>query len=191
MASFSNVKALFDIKGRNYIVTGGAQGIGFAIVHALAQLGANVVALDVKQTPSVDYESIAREFHVGLSYIQADVTDEVGLTKAFERAFEILGTVHGLVTCAGIALEKAFEETTWQECRRLQDINVRGYHLMCPYNSGSSYYQVLIIYVGYRHVRFRSDRSKTVQEAGNWWEYRPHRFHHFPHGTSTASYVCL
>ncbi|SPO05413.1 related to D-arabinitol 2-dehydrogenase [Cephalotrichum gorgonifer] len=126
MATSRNIKSLFDISGRNYIVTGGAQGIGSAIVLALAELGANVVALDIKTAPSVDYDSLAKTFGVTISYVQADVTDEKGLGASFQAAFKILGTVHGLVTCAGIALEKAFEETSWAECRRLQDINVTG-----------------------------------------------------------------
>lgn len=125
MASSSfNVQNMFNIRGRNYIVTGGAQGIGFAVVNALAQLGANVVALDLKEKPSVDYASIAEEHKVTLKYQQADVTDEQGLSKAFQAAFAILGTVDGLVTCAGIALEKAFSTTTWQEMRKIQDVNV-------------------------------------------------------------------
>ncbi|KAH7028902.1 uncharacterized protein B0I36DRAFT_374600 [Microdochium trichocladiopsis] len=127
MAQFANVKQLFDITGRNYIVTGGAQGIGLAMVHALAQCGANVVALDMQAAPSTDYASLAKQLNVRLSYVQADVTDEQGLTAAFHRAFELLGgTVHGLVTCAGIALEKAFHATTWAECRKIQDVNVTG-----------------------------------------------------------------
>ena len=127
MAQFADVKKLFDISGRNYIVTGGAQGIGLGMVHALAQVGANVVALDMQKNPGTDYAALASQFGVRLNYIQADVTDEQGLTAAFRRAFELLGgTVHGLITCAGIALEKAFEATTWAECRKLQDVNVTG-----------------------------------------------------------------
>jgi len=127
MAQFSDVRKLFDISGRNYIVTGGAQGIGLGLVHSLAQVGANVVALDMQASPSVDYTDLSKQFSVGLHYLQADVTDEKGLTAAFEKAFRFLGgEVHGLITCAGIALEKAFAETSWQECKRLQDVNVTG-----------------------------------------------------------------
>ncbi|KXJ90066.1 short chain dehydrogenase [Microdochium bolleyi] len=127
MAQFASVQKLFDISGRNYIVTGGAQGIGLGMVHALAQSGANVVALDMQANPSTDYAALSKQFNVKLSYVQADVTDEQGLTAAFQQAFQNLGgIVHGLITCAGIALEKAFTATTWAECRKLQDVNVTG-----------------------------------------------------------------
>lgn len=127
MSQFASVKQLFDITGRNYIVTGGAQGIGLGLVHALAQSGSNVVALDMQAAPSTDFAALASEFGVKLYYVQADVTDEQKLTSAFQTAFAHLGgNVHGLITCAGIALEKPFAATTWAECRKIQDVNVTG-----------------------------------------------------------------
>ncbi|KAJ1326003.1 sorbose reductase [Microdochium nivale] len=134
MAEFANVKKLFDISGRNYIVTGGAQGIGESMVHALAQSGANVVALDMRSEPSIDYAALSKEFGVKLSYVQADVTDEEGLKAAFQQAFKNLGgTVHGLITSAGIALEKSFHETTWAESRKILDVNVTGSYFSAQY----------------------------------------------------------
>ncbi|KAF2212813.1 hypothetical protein CERZMDRAFT_40865 [Cercospora zeae-maydis SCOH1-5] len=119
----------FDISGRNYIVTGGAQGIGYQVLETLAESGANVVGLDIKSQPSVDYATLASRFGVKAQYFQADVANEESLTAAFHKAVDFLGSVDGSITCAGIALEKAFEETTWNETRRLQEINVVGtYH---------------------------------------------------------------
>lgn len=116
----------FDISNRNFIVTGGAQGIGFSVVNALAQAGANVVGIDIKNKPGQDYDAIAKQFSVKAKYFQGDVTDEASLTSAFKLAVDALGSLDGCVTCAGIALEKAFEETTFQETKRLQDVNVRN-----------------------------------------------------------------
>ncbi|KAM3414774.1 hypothetical protein BST61_g9925 [Cercospora zeina] len=101
----------FDISGRNYIVTGGAQGIGYKALETLAESGANVVGLDIKSQPSVDYATLASRFGVKAQYFQAD---DLWTDPSPVR---------------GIALEKAFEETTWNETRRLQEINVVGtYH---------------------------------------------------------------
>ncbi|CAG9989176.1 unnamed protein product [Clonostachys byssicola] len=119
----------FDISNRNFIVTGGAQGIGFSVVNALAQAGANVVGIDIKNKPGQDYDAIAKEFSVKAKYFQGDVTDEASLKSAFKLAVDTLGSLDGCVTCAGIALEKAFEETTFQETKRLQDVNVVGTYL--------------------------------------------------------------
>lgn len=43
---------------------------------------------------------------------------------AFTRAKEALGTIDGCVTAAGISLDKPFEDQTWGEVARVQDINV-------------------------------------------------------------------
>ncbi|KAH7141723.1 hypothetical protein EDB81DRAFT_948148 [Dactylonectria macrodidyma] len=126
MATFTNVRESFDISGRNYVVTGGAQGIGYAIVDAIAQMGGNVVALDIKAKPGQDFASLSKQHGVKAEYVQADVTDEKSLTDAFKRAGDLLGSIDGCVTCAGLALETAFEETSWKEARRIHDVNVTG-----------------------------------------------------------------
>ncbi|KAJ3543616.1 hypothetical protein NM208_g3484 [Fusarium decemcellulare] len=126
MAAFANLRKAFDLTSRNYIVTGGAQGIGFAIVDAIAQMGGNVVAMDIKDKPGQDFSALSKQYGVNAQYIQADVTSEESLTGAFKKSINVLGGLDGCVTCAGLALEKPFEETGWQEARRIHDVNVTG-----------------------------------------------------------------
>jgi len=57
---------------------------------------------------------------------RADVTQEKSLTDAFDKATKALGTIDGCVTAAGISLDKPFENQTWEEVARVQDINVLG-----------------------------------------------------------------
>jgi 3-oxoacyl-[acyl-carrier protein] reductase len=80
-----------DFAGRRAIVTGGANGIGAAIVSRLTALGASVVVLDI-ETPASDVRSV----HVDLS--QAD-----DVIRAASDAVASLGGVDVLVNCAGIA----------------------------------------------------------------------------------------
>lgn len=44
------LKELMDLKGRVALITGGAGHIGFAMAEALAELGANIVLLDINET---------------------------------------------------------------------------------------------------------------------------------------------
>jgi sorbose reductase len=55
---------------------------------------------------------------------RTDVTKEKSLTDAFDRAKQALGTIDGCVTAAGISLDKPFEDQTWEEVARVQDVNV-------------------------------------------------------------------
>ena len=116
--------SLFGLKRRNYVVTGGAQGIGFAITKAIAQVGGNVVAMDIKDKPTPEFLELSGKFGVGVTFLQTDVTNESSLKAAFGRAVDVLGSIDGCVTCAGIAIDKPFEEHTWEEVRRVLDINV-------------------------------------------------------------------
>lgn len=120
----SDIGSRFGLNGRNYIVTGGAQGIGFALTKAIAQLGGNVVAMDIKDQPSAEFFELSKQFGVLVEFVQADVTKQDSLKSAFERAVNVLGSVDGCVTCAGVALDKKFEEHTWEDVQKILDINV-------------------------------------------------------------------
>lgn len=120
----NDLSGLFGLKGRNYVITGGAQGIGFAVGKAVAQVGGNIVAMDIQDKPKPEFMELSSKFGVKAIYIQTDVTHEASLKAAFEQAVDALGSIHGCVTCAGIAMEKPFEEHTWEEVRRVMDINV-------------------------------------------------------------------
>ena len=120
----SKVRASFELTGRNYVVTGGAQGIGLALTKAIAEMGANVAVLDLQEKPLDHFAQLGKETGVKIPYFRADVADESSLKKAFADAVQSLGRVDGLVTSAGIALEKPFAKTTCAEVNKILQINV-------------------------------------------------------------------
>jgi sorbose reductase len=120
-----NVRPMFELRGRNYIVTGGAQGIGFASTRAICELGGNVAVLDVQDQPVEEFASLAKEFGVETHFIKTDVTQQESLENGFKQAVTLLGgRLDGLVPAAGIAIDKAFVDQTWDEFTRIQEINV-------------------------------------------------------------------
>ncbi|KAL1852099.1 hypothetical protein Daus18300_012311 [Diaporthe australafricana] len=123
-----NVRSMFELRGRNYIVTGGAQGIGFAVTRAICEMGGNVAVMDIQDRPVDEQEwgSLSQTFGRKTIYIQTDVTKQESLNAAFARAVQELGSIDGLVPAAGIAIDKPFIEQTWEEFTRIQEINVRG-----------------------------------------------------------------
>ncbi|MEM9315896.1 MAG: SDR family NAD(P)-dependent oxidoreductase [Pseudomonadota bacterium] len=85
-----------NLRAKVFVVTGAAQGIGTAIVRALADEGAQVAALDI------DHEALAPlEATPGVSCYRADL----GLRDAVHTAAEAVRSEHdridGLVTAAG------------------------------------------------------------------------------------------
>jgi NAD(P)-dependent dehydrogenase (short-subunit alcohol dehydrogenase family) len=87
-----------DIKGKVFIVTGGASGLGEGTARMLAREGATVVVADVQADKG---EALARE--IGGAFVKCDVTQEADGQAAVAKAVS-LGKLMGLVNCAGIAI---------------------------------------------------------------------------------------
>ncbi|KAJ4293704.1 hypothetical protein N0V90_008988 [Kalmusia sp. IMI 367209] len=121
-----DVRPMFELRGRNYLITGGAQGIGFAATRAICELGGNVAILDIQNEPVEDFNGLASKFHVKTFYFQTDLTQQDSLNAGFDEALEALGSIDGCVPAAGIAIDKPFVDQTWEEFTRIQEINVRG-----------------------------------------------------------------
>ncbi|WAO91501.1 Hypothetical protein NCS54_00897600 [Fusarium falciforme] len=121
-----DVRPMFELRGRNYVVTGGAQGIGFACTRAICEMGGNVAVLDIQQNPVDEFHTLSDKFSAKAIYIQTDVTSEDSIKAAFAKVLQEFGTIDGCVPAAGIAIDKPFLDQTWDEFTRIQDINVRG-----------------------------------------------------------------
>lgn len=119
-----DVRTMMDLSNRNYIVTGGGQGIGYAITEAIAQMGGNVAVMDVRSEPVESFSTLASRFNVKTEYFQTDVTKESSLNSSFEKAITSFGSLDGLVPAAGIVIDKPFVEQTWDEVNRIQQVNV-------------------------------------------------------------------
>ncbi|VVD95261.1 3-hydroxyacyl-CoA dehydrogenase [Pandoraea anhela] len=87
-----------EIQGNVFLITGGASGLGAAAARWLAGLGAKVAIADV----NVD-EGEALAGKLGGKFVKCDVTREDD-GEAAVAAAQSLGTLRGLVNCAGIAI---------------------------------------------------------------------------------------
>ena len=91
-----------DLKQRNAIVTGGAQGIGRAVAERLLQSGARVVLWD-KDSDLVSETARTLAGQGEASAQVVDVTDAGGVAAAFASAVDAHGTIDIMVNNAGIA----------------------------------------------------------------------------------------
>jgi L-fucose dehydrogenase len=92
-----------NLKGKTILVTGGASGIGEAIVRTLAIEGAMPVILDRK--PEENCSALLRELeieHVDGAYLRVDLTDEAQVAEAIKTVLLRFETIDGLVNNAGI-----------------------------------------------------------------------------------------
>ena len=109
------------------LVTGGSRGIGAAIAKRLAADGASVAITYAKDASAASAVVKAIERDGGRAIaIQADAANVEAVKSAVEKVFATFGRLDVLVNNAGMAIPKAFEETTLEEMDRVIDINVRG-----------------------------------------------------------------
>lgn len=167
---------MFELRGRNYVVTGGAQGIGFAVTRAISEMGGNVAVLDIQDRPvdEKEWNSLSQKFGTKAVYIQTDVTQQESLNAAFARAVQELGSIDGLVPAAGIAIDKPFIEQTWDEFTRIQDINVRVCFVTFSERS-------LTLNQGQGNFFRCSTGCETIFSARERRKHRPHRLAVKPH----------
>ena len=114
-----------ELQGKVALVTGGAGGIGRAIIDTLASAGASVVAFDLDEAGARD--AVAE--HDGLA-VAGDVTSEPDVAAAFAAAVDAFGGLDIIVSNAGIASSAALEETTLEEWNRNHAILGTGYFLV-------------------------------------------------------------
>lgn len=87
-----------ELKDKKIIVTGGANGIGKALVRKLLDEGAVVGVFDVSEEL---LGKLLKEFPVVYGKV-CDVTDYAGIERAVDEFFQKYGEIHGLVNNAGI-----------------------------------------------------------------------------------------
>jgi len=113
-----------DLDGQVAVVTGGAQGIGFAIARRLVDSGARVSLWDLN-AELLDQARAA--LGPAASSVTVNITDLPGLVDAVARVEAEVGPISILVNSAGIAGKNAtLEDYDPDEWRTVVEINLNG-----------------------------------------------------------------
>ncbi len=109
------------------VVTGGAQGIGLAVVVALIQRGVKVASWDLDAVNTQTMQS----FDGQAVAVHCDVSDEASVTDAYQHTVDTLGVPDILVNSAGVAGPNAtvaeYDFAQWQQ---VMNINLNGTFLV-------------------------------------------------------------
>jgi NAD(P)-dependent dehydrogenase (short-subunit alcohol dehydrogenase family) len=105
-----------EFEGLTAIVTGGAAGIGAAVVARLIEGGANVAVFDLR-VEGANEAAFA---------VQTDVADDASVRAAVAAVAQRFGGIDIVVNNAGIGAQGSVEDATDDEWARVFNINVVG-----------------------------------------------------------------
>jgi NAD(P)-dependent dehydrogenase (short-subunit alcohol dehydrogenase family) len=87
------------IGGKVAIITGGASGIGQAVVNAFIERGGQVAILDLNEAAG---QAMATSLGPNAIFEKVNVADEPAVIAAIAKTADSLGAIHVCVNCAGI-----------------------------------------------------------------------------------------
>ena len=113
--------------GQVMVVTGGASGIGLAVVKKLHSQGHKVISLDLPGKTDVPlFETL------GIQTLSIDVTDEESVRAAHATIINEHGAVDGLVNSAGVIQKRESpDKLAMKDWDFVVDTNMRGTYLCC------------------------------------------------------------
>lgn len=110
-----------QLKGKHAFVSGSTAGIGYAIAHALANEGANVI---VNGRTQAAVDKTVRQIQQETGQAVQGFAGDLSQAPVAEALFKVYPTVEILINNLGIFEPKMFEDTPDEDWTRLFDVNV-------------------------------------------------------------------
>lgn len=108
------------------LITGGAQGIGFACAQAISENGARIVVADINGAGA---QKAAEELGNDAVAITCDMSDPAQIAAMFDKIEAEVGNVSILVNNAGVSIPSDFLETSLEDFQKVLSINTIGVFL--------------------------------------------------------------
>lgn len=113
------------LEQKNVFITGSSRGIGLAIAHKFASLGANIV-LNSRGEISEELLNEFKPYGVKVLAISGDVSDFTDAKRMVDKAIEGLGSVDVLVNNAGITQDTLMLKMTEEDFEKVLKVNLTG-----------------------------------------------------------------
>lgn len=123
-----------DLKGRCAVVTGAAQGLGYAIAERIVQSGAAICVWDIKPDRLDEAVAKLKEHAADNTTVfgqEVDISSEGGVNRALDNSIDALSKIDIIVNNAGIS---GPNKVTWEypvdDWQKVVDINLTGTFLV-------------------------------------------------------------
>ena len=127
-----------EIKNNNIVITGGAQGLGFAMAEKFASLGANIALIDMQQDVLDTAVSALAKYGTKVMAYAANVTDEDAVVATFNTINKDFGHIGVLINNASILRDgmfikakegKVVDKMSLAQFQSVIDVNLTGVFL--------------------------------------------------------------
>jgi 3-oxoacyl-[acyl-carrier protein] reductase len=142
--------------GETHIVTGAAQGIGFAIAQALARHGAQVAMVDLDKGRLEEAKAKIQQASVSPLLVQANVAAEGDVVRAVGEILEASGCINGLVNTAGITRDA-----------RITKKSLADFNLVLSVHLGGTFLFTREVAVQHWHPLFKAKGDQPLDDGVN------------------------
>src|SRR5262245_57020626 len=126
------MNTIANFTDKTIIVTGGARGIGRAIVNAFAEAGAEIVIADLRcDDAKTAAQNTSETFQRRVIAAPTDVTQHEDVERLRDEALRQFGKIDVLVNCAGWDRLQPFIKTTPDLWQKVLSINFIGVANTC------------------------------------------------------------
>lgn len=118
----ASLEQLISLHGKVAVILGGARGIGAAVADLLAQAGADIAIVDLRDS-STTVAELERHGRKAIGY-QADLRAEDQVDRVFGEIVADFGHLDIVHNNAGVSVCKAAEDTSYEDWRAMTSINL-------------------------------------------------------------------
>jgi NAD(P)-dependent dehydrogenase (short-subunit alcohol dehydrogenase family) len=121
----------FSLLGKTAVVTGGLSGLGRAISLAMAEAGADLVLVDLKDSDANGLLDKIGSLRRKAMFVQADITKESDVAAFVDKAIAQFGQLDVIVNSAGVGNKTPAEKLTEAEWDQVMNTNLKGLFWCC------------------------------------------------------------
>lgn len=117
-----------EFNNRTVIITGAANGIGYATAKVFLKEGANVVIADIDKDSGITALQQLSNKSQNCLFVQTDIGNENSIKSMVNQTIDKFGSISILVNCAACFIIKGIEATS-EDWHKICTINIVGYAL--------------------------------------------------------------